>query len=138
MMELTSNQVNLASFVSRLGAYLIDTIVLSLIVSVLATFNVFSVTNQTAYMTVTLAIGTIYFSVLHSSKWQATIGKRLFGLKVSTLDGEKVHFTRAFSRYFIMIFLSSLFYIGYLMIFFTKRKQALHDLFAKTIVISAK
>jgi len=138
MMELTSNQVNLASFVSRLGAYLIDTIVLSLIVSVLATFNVFSVSNQTAYMTVTLATGAIYFSVLHSSKWQATIGKRLFGLKVSTLDGEKVHFIRAFSRYFIMIFLSSLFYIGYLMIFFTKRKQALHDLIGKTIVISAK
>ena len=138
MMELTSNQENLASFVSRVGAYLIDIMIVSLIVSVLATFKVFSASNYTVYMTVTLAIGAIYFSALHSSKWQATIGKKIFGLKVSTLDGKRVHFIRAFSRHISMIFLSSRFYIGYLMIFFTKRKQALHDLIVKTIVINAK
>ncbi|EIJ81690.1 YxaI [Bacillus methanolicus PB1] len=77
----------------------------------------------------------LYFAGLHASKWQATIGKNLLGLKVTDMDGNRISFGRALGRYLAMTFLSSIFLIGYIITAFTEKKQALHDLIARTVVV---
>lgn len=42
------------------------------------------------YFILGLIISTLYYSLQHSSKSQATVGKRLMGLKLITLKGERV------------------------------------------------
>lgn len=80
----------------------------------------------------------LYFASLESSKWQATIGKRVLGLKVVDLKGKRVSFWRATARYFSKLLSRLILMIGFLMILWTKKKQALHDKIASTLVILCK
>lgn len=77
----------------------------------------------------------IYYAACESSKMQATIGKRAMGLCVTDLFGQRISFMRATGRYFGK-FLSQITF-GYLLILMTKKKQALHDKLASTVVIEA-
>jgi uncharacterized RDD family membrane protein YckC len=83
---------------------------------------------------VSLILTVIYFAGMHASKWQATIGKKALGLLVTDLKGNRITFWRGLGRYFAMIFLSSIFMIGYIITAFTDKKQSLHDLIAGTLV----
>lgn len=76
-----------------------------------------------------------YYAGLHASRWQATIGKKLLGLKVTTIQGERISFWRAVGRFLGMQLLSSIFMIGFIMAAFTEKKQSLHDMISGTIVI---
>lgn len=77
----------------------------------------------------------LYFAGFHASKWQGTVGKKLLGLKVTDLHGDRISFLRGVGRYLAMAFLSSIFMIGYIIAAFTEKKQSLHDLIASTVVI---
>lgn len=77
----------------------------------------------------------LYFAGLHASPWQATLGKRMIGLRVVGPQGERISFARATGRYFAEILSGLILMIGYLMVAFTRRKQGLHDLLASTRVI---
>jgi len=77
----------------------------------------------------------VYFSAFESGPWQATPGKRLLGLIVTDDVGNKVSFGRATARYFSKTLSSLIFCIGYIVAAFTDRKQALHDLICKTLVL---
>lgn len=77
----------------------------------------------------------LYWAGLHSSVYQATVGKMALELCVTDLQGRRISFLRATGRY-LATFLSALvFMIGYLMVAFHPRKQGLHDLIAGTLVI---
>lgn len=76
-----------------------------------------------------------YFTIFECSKAQATFGKRLFGLKVTDLRGHRIGFGRANARYFVKLFVCLPFLAGFIPIAFTPRKQGLHDLIAKTLVV---
>ncbi|MBS0628871.1 MAG: RDD family protein [Verrucomicrobia bacterium] len=76
-----------------------------------------------------------YFALFESSKWQATIGKRALNLKVVDLEGRRISFLRATGRFFSQILTRFTLLIGYLMIFWTKKKQTLHDKMSSTVVI---
>jgi uncharacterized RDD family membrane protein YckC len=77
----------------------------------------------------------IYYSLLESSSWQATLGKKALGLEVTDLAGARISFGRATGR-FVGRYLSVMTLgIGYVIIAFTEKKQALHDLLAGTLVI---
>lgn len=151
---LTQN-MNYSPFWSRLASYLIDGLIISAIISVLGSLGVFSLigisfdpstlsdpnhsmANNSGYMVITLIISTLYYAILQSSKWQATVGKKLMNNKVTNLNGERISFFTAVIRHLSMIFLSSIMMIGYVMYFFTKKKQTLHDLIAKTVVVKTK
>jgi uncharacterized RDD family membrane protein YckC len=84
---------------------------------------------------VCLILTVIYFAGMHASKWQATFGKKALGLLVTDLNGNRITFWRGLGRYFAMIFLSSIFMIGYIIAAFTDKKQSLHDLIAGTLVL---
>lgn len=83
-------------------------------------------------------IGTrLYFALMESSSMQATLGKKAMGLIVVDVDGRRISFGRATGRYFAKILSFAILLIGYFMAGWTKRKQALHDMMASTLVIRA-
>jgi len=82
-------------------------------------------------------IGWLYFATMHSGERQASYGKRALGIKVTDDSGERISFGRASGRYFAYLLLTPLTLgIGLVMAGFTRRKQALHDLIAGTLVVS--
>ena len=78
----------------------------------------------------------LYFAGFESSPQQSTLSGRVLGTKVTDIQGEPLNFTRATSRHFAM-YLSALtpIAIGYLMAFWTKRRQTLHDYVSSTLVL---
>ena len=79
----------------------------------------------------------LYFALLESGKHQATWGKRLLGIKVVGSQGERISFARATGRYFSKILSYMICYIGFIMMPFTNRKRALHDMIAGTYVVKS-
>lgn len=82
------------------------------------------------------AIGLIYEAVTMASEWQGTVGMKVLGLKVVDYSGDRISVGRSWGRAFasilsIMPGLS----LGYWLLFFTPRRQTLHDLLASTLVI---
>jgi len=77
----------------------------------------------------------IYFAKSESGPKQSTIGKRLVGLYVESADtSQRISFGRASGRFFGKIVSQIILYIGYIMVAFTGRRQALHDMLAGTVV----
>lgn len=74
-------------------------------------------------MAVCMFISLFYYSLLHSSKWQATIGKKLLGLKVEDLKGNKLSFWRSLGRYIVSSLLSGILLIGFILAAFTEKNK---------------
>lgn len=79
----------------------------------------------------------LWFTIAESSKWQASIGKKVVGLKVTDENGERISFGKANGRYWSKILSALILCIGFAMIAFTKKKQGLHDKIAGTLVVKA-
>ena len=77
----------------------------------------------------------LYFALMESSGWQATLGKRMLGICVVTEAGERISFKRATIRFFAKGLSAFIFFLGFIMALFTARSQALHDMIAETLVI---
>lgn len=84
---------------------------------------------------VPLLIFWLYFSLMESSDKQATVGKRIFGIRVTDINGNKISFLRATGRTFAKFLSVITLGIGFLMIAFTKKKQGLHDVVSETVVV---
>jgi uncharacterized RDD family membrane protein YckC len=140
-----------AGFWLRLAAYLIDNILLGAVLGnillrplmgkpggIPADDPWFMFTNTspqvTALMLLFLMGNWVYFAVLESSPWRATLGKKALGLSVVDLAGNRISFARASGRFFAKIISSMTFLIGFVMAGFTARKQALHDMLAGCLV----
>lgn len=76
----------------------------------------------------------LYGALFESSAWQATPGKKLLGLQVTDLEGRRISFLRATGRAFGKWLSGLIFFIGYIMVAFTEKKQGLHDMLAGTVV----
>lgn len=76
----------------------------------------------------------IYEALMLSSSRQATLGKMAVSLKVTDLAGNRLTFERATGRHFAKYISGMTFGIGYIMVAFTARRQALHDMIAGTLV----
>jgi len=77
----------------------------------------------------------LYFALLESSKLQGTLGKAALNIRVTDLEGRRISFGRATGRFFGKWISQALLLIGYLIQPFTRRRQALHDLLAGTLVV---
>jgi uncharacterized RDD family membrane protein YckC len=86
------------------------------------------------YSLAKLLIVMLYFVGLESSHWQGGIGKKLLGIKVGDFEGKRISLGKAVLRLFGKWISGQILLIGYLMAFFTKKKQALHDFLAGTFV----
>lgn len=171
-------------FARRLAAYVIDALVL--FVGVLVTQGLIyalglnPIANRLAagesfvgwqlhlwvFVTVSAPFW-IYYASLHSSSWQATLGKRWMGLQVSTMVGQRLGFGHALKRAMVMLIPfewnhvvimqlapsgpsapTPLFWVGnsltwvliviYLgLMFFNPRRQSVHDVVTRTYVNQA-
>jgi uncharacterized RDD family membrane protein YckC len=140
-----------AGFWRRVWAGTIDVsleILVALLISLVIDFG-FSLVGRVlgiehesaAYITgftfiVVLAVGGwLYAALSESSRYRATIGKRIMGLQVVNAEGGKLNFGQASARHvmkFISLFTLG---IGFLIAGWTKRRQALHDLPCDCLVI---
>ncbi len=80
-------------------------------------------------------ISFLYWPVLESSAQRGTVGKMMLGLVVADIDGGKLPFLRSLLRNLAKIISAIPLYIGFLLAAFTARKQALHDLITKAVVL---
>jgi uncharacterized RDD family membrane protein YckC len=83
---------------------------------------------------ITIAGSWLYEALMESSSYQATLGKMMFGMKVTDLYGNRISFARATGRHFAKIVSTMILFIGFIMVGFTERKQGLHDMIAGTLV----
>lgn len=123
-------QPDYADFFKRFAAYIIDGIIFSV-----ASTLLFFVMGYFIFFPL-LFSGWLYYALMESSKYQATLGKMALGLIVADMNGGPVSFGKATGRYFGKC-ISHFLYIGFIMAAFTERKQALHDLMAGTFVLNA-
>jgi uncharacterized RDD family membrane protein YckC len=77
----------------------------------------------------------LYYGIFESSYLKATPGKIVLKMVITDLNENRISFGSATVRYFGKYISSAIVGIGFLMVFFTQRKQSLHDIIAKTVVI---
>jgi len=77
----------------------------------------------------------VYHTFSECSEKQATFGKQIIKLKVCDMEGRRIDFARAAGRNLAKLFSVATFFVGYLISFFTKQQQCLHDMIAGTLVM---
>jgi len=87
------------------------------------------------YFLIALAVAWLYCAGFDSGRRGASPGKRLLGLEVVDLRGERLGFARASLRFVLRGATAASFLLGWLMIGLNRRKQALHDLLSGSLVI---
>ena len=141
---MTEIKKSYGGFWKRVIAYLIDAFIIAFPVTMIfgtvipqtmMTDNI-QVTSVAVSMpqVIMLVASWVYFAGLESSVWQATIGKKMLGMKVTDTSGEQIDFIKATIRYFAKIISSFILMIGFIMVAFTEKKQGLHDFIAGTLV----
>jgi eukaryotic-like serine/threonine-protein kinase len=78
----------------------------------------------------------LYFVCLESSSLQATIGKMPLRIIATDANGNRLTFGQANIRYWSKTVSALLLFIGYIVAIFTKKKQALHDMIANSLIIN--
>jgi uncharacterized RDD family membrane protein YckC len=139
-----------AGFWLRAIAYLLDSVIVSVALALAGSvkptaFIVFPDANaasrfalpQLTPLAIALVIPIVwlYYAVFEASPWQATPGKRALRLYVTDINGRPLTFARATIRHFAKIISSLTFLVGYIVAGFTEKKQALHDIIARCLVL---
>lgn len=89
---------------------------------------------------ISFGVPALYFAWMHSSGTQASLGKMAVGAKVVRGNGDAIGFGRAFLRYvayllFVVLTCGIGILVSGLMVAFTERKQAPHDMLCDTLVV---
>ncbi|WP_118974399.1 RDD family protein [Taibaiella koreensis] len=84
------------------------------------------------------AAGWLYYALQESGPRQATLGKKAMNLKVTDMEGNRISFGRATGRHFAKWISAIILLIGYLMMLWDDKKQALHDKIAGTLIVDSR
>jgi uncharacterized RDD family membrane protein YckC len=130
-------------FWTRLWAYAIDLLVLAAISGIIIKpiFRVagWEITNPSFFLfstyKVTILILLLLYFALMTKYLQQTVGKMIMGIRVVAKNGGKLTWGAVIFREVIGRFISKMLVIPYLLVIFMSKKEALHDLFADTIVV---
>ncbi len=135
-----------AGFWKRFVAYIVDVILYLIVFAIVVSLLGGSLfTTATSPEAILAAAGVylfyypgwwLYFALMESSSAQATLGKKIMGIKVTDRFGQPLSFGHATGRHFSALITQFTLTIGYLMAAFTARKQALHDMIASTLVVN--
>jgi uncharacterized RDD family membrane protein YckC len=79
--------------------------------------------------------GWLYNAQMLSSERQSTYGKRCFNLRVIGSRGRQVGFAQASARHFAKFLSAFIGFVGFIIAAFSRRRQALHDMVADTVVV---
>ena len=135
-----------ASFWRRVGATLIDVVILIvgiILLSMLLGMLTFLIPSPLVFILFALlwpaaiVAGWLYAALFESGAMQATPGKKVVGLKVTDLKGNRISFGRATGRHFSEWITGMTFLVGYVMVAFTQKRQTLHDMIAETVVVAS-
>lgn len=121
--------MNYGSIFKRFLALLIDALILMVI-----SFLLLRIPYLGGFLSFIFAV--VYFTVFETSSLRATPGKYWLGLSVTTETGDTLSFTQSLIRHFTKYISSAFLFFGYALAFFTDKKQTLHDLIAKTVVVN--
>lgn len=126
-------RVVFAGFWNRAAAFIIDLIILFC----LAATSVYGLHSKGPFNDIVLGliVPWAYFSLLESSNNRATLGKMALGIMVTTLNGRRISFAKATLRFFAKWLSMLTLFAGFILVRFTKKKQALHDIIAATLVV---
>lgn len=128
-----------ASFWSRVLATLIDWTLFSFLMSGLA----YAVTGKAVASDdfhwvnngIFFLFYYVYSAAMESSPKGGTLGKQWLGIRVTTMEGKRISFPQATLRYFSRLLSFFLAGFGCVMVFFTLKRQGMHDQIANTLVI---
>jgi uncharacterized RDD family membrane protein YckC len=81
-----------------------------------------------------VVLGAVYFTWMESSPQQATLGKRLIGIKVTDVLGRRIGRGRALARFFAASLSWLTLNLGHALAAWTPERRALHDYLAGTRV----
>ncbi|RDV14662.1 RDD family protein [Pontibacter diazotrophicus] len=142
--EEDRNPIHLAyaKFSIRLVAFLIDWILLSILSALVLTAiglplvpDIHDYEARLKMNFISIVMGWLYYAGFESSSYQATPGKQAMGIFVTDTEGYAISFSRATGRFFGRLLSGLILLFGYIMAAFTERRQALHDILAKTLVL---
>ena len=75
-----------------------------------------------------------YFTMMESSRYQATLGKRLLGIKVTNANGEPIALSQSIGRFLAASLSWVTMNLGHALAAWTPERRALHDYLAQTRV----
>jgi uncharacterized RDD family membrane protein YckC len=137
-----------AGFWIRFWAFVVDSLIVGVFGVIQGLFIFFTSLNDNFLygitfiyiinLTISQLILWLYCALFESGSWQATPGKKLMGIYVANLGGQRISFARASGRHFSKILSGLIFFIGYIMIGLTDKKQGLHDKLVNTLVLRGK
>lgn len=142
--DVEITQMRYADFWLRVVAYFLDAIILWFLILVIGGFAGYLYVIATGIaeegariiaFVMGIFIAWLYYALLESSSWQATLGKMALGMKVTDMGGRRIGFGRATGRYFAKIISGIILGIGYLMVAYTDKNQGLHDRMAGCLVV---
>jgi uncharacterized RDD family membrane protein YckC len=120
-----------ASFFRRLGAFLIDGVIVGIPIGVIV-----AVTQNDTFGILWLAVSLVYFAYFEGSQSGQTVGKRVLGIRVLDFaGGGPIGFGRAALRTVGRILSQFICYLGYLWMLWDREKQTWHDKIANTVVV---
>jgi uncharacterized RDD family membrane protein YckC/energy-coupling factor transporter ATP-binding protein EcfA2 len=133
-------QMTYASFWRRSGAYLLDYLIVAVIGGLLGgilgvMIGLLKGPEYLLNLAGRYVFAWLYAAIMLSSRRQATLGKLALGIFVTDQKGDRLHFGRATARHFAMVFSYLTLGIGFFIQPFTRKRQALHDLIARTVVL---
>ncbi|MFZ1918844.1 MAG: RDD family protein [Terriglobales bacterium] len=87
-----------------------------------------------------LSIGPIYLALFEASPWQASFGKRILNIYVTDNEGRRISTARSFGRSVTKWILNSFLLWPFSMVAIatSKKKKALHDFVAETLVVKGR
>ncbi len=125
-------QIPLAGVGRRFLALLIDALLLSIISKIVRVVPILNVMPFIMYL-----LFLVYSAWFESSKYRGTLGKIALGIEVTDMAGRTISLKTAVLRAIGKVISALIMLIGFLFAFFTERKQTLHDLIAKTVVVTS-
>lgn len=136
--SLGLGSVTYAGFWIRVAAFLVDLVILAALSATLFFFFLSVVGTHMAIvlaMTILSVVQLFYEGYFTSRNWYATPGKRALKLHVLDTQLQPMGFGVAMGRSFLKTISWATFGLGFIMAAFTTRKQTLHDLMIKTVVV---
>ena len=120
-----------ASFFRRLGAALLDGILVGVVTGVLE-----AIIGRGIGSLVAIVVGIAYYAYLEGSASGQTMGKKALGIRVYDLrHGGPIGFSRGVIRYFARILSTIPLLLGYFWMLWDGEKQTWHDKLAGSVVV---
>lgn len=128
-----SESVKYATFPQRLMAFNLDLTVFLLTIMPLTLF----VEDDRLFVLIVFGTEILYYTIMESSGWGASFGKKYAGLRVVDKQGNQLSVSKAFLRIITKHLSLLLFFAGFFMIYVRKDRKGLHDIISGTSVLSA-